>query len=528
MELWKKIVRWAERSPGKTALSVDGAGALTYSELRGSVASCARRLAALRDKRVGILISNRPLWAVYDMALTLKGATVVPIPLFFSEEQAGHIVRDANLDCVVVEPGINFPGLHRVRIIEADPAFERPVEATERERDIGPQTMPSGIAKIIYTSGTTGNPKGVMVTLRAIETVTESLRERTRAASDDVHLSLLPLSTLVEAIGGLYVPLAAGATVVYPEAGDTRSPASDTAQSVKTLFKVRPTTLNLVPALLEGIVGAAEKNGGLPETLRFVACGGAPLGSTLIERAYFLGIPLYQGYGLSECVTAVSLNSPDNNHPRSSGLPLRHVHVTVAQDGEIIVSGDALMSGYLNEEGNKKICAWKTGDVGYMDEEGYLYVTGRKDSVFATAYGRNISPEWIEEELVSSRAIRQAVVYGDGRPFLTAVIVPDYGWLREVAGGVPAGADRERLLDHPRITETVSEEVASATSNLPGYAAIKAFVLAREAFSPENGLMTPDGRPRRDRILAAYRDRLNGLYENHTKKKKEEDEYVIN
>ncbi|MEE9615223.1 MAG: AMP-binding protein [Thermodesulfobacteriota bacterium] len=520
MKLWKGINRLAKSTPERAALNE-----LTYRGLKDSILRCIRFLPGLKDKRVALIVGNRPLWAIYDIALTLKGATVVPVPWFFSNEQVRHIIRDANIDAAVVEPRWHaisrcpHDAFNGCEIIPADLSFETPMDSGALWVGADREIPGDRVVKIIYTSGTTGTPKGVMVTLGAIETVTASLVERSGASAFDRHLSLLPLSTLIEAIGGLYVPLSAGATVIYPEEENPRNVAAGITNLRNFFHNSGVTTLNLVPALLEEMVRVGALRG-LPDTLRFVACGGAQLSSSLINRAGYLGIPLYQGYGLSECVTVVSLNASGCNRPGSAGLPLDHAKVSLAEDGEIVVSGGALMKGYLGGDG-EEIRSWHTGDVGYMDDHGYLHVTGRKDALLSTSYGRSVSPEWVEEELASSGVVRQVMVCGNGRPFLSALVVPDERWLIETSRKLSIEGSRGALIKHPAVLKAASKELDGAMGSLPDYATAREFALIEEPFDTRRGLLTPGGCLNRENILKTYGEVIAGLYDNHTNKEGE-------
>jgi len=237
---------------------------------------------------------------------------------------------------------------------------------------------------------------------------------------------------------------------------------------------------------------------------KFVACGGATLASSLIERARALGMPLYQGFGLSECTTVVSLNSAENNRPGSAGIPLPHVSVEISTDGEVVVHSNALMSGYLGQE-TRKITRYPTGDLGYMDNDGFLYITGRKDSAFALSSGRNISPEWVEGGLLASNAVRQALVYGAGLPFPSALIVPDADWLREKGQEMAKGKKTiKELLSAPALRELLIKELGLSMSSLPEYATVKEFIFIDTPFTKEAGEMTPSHALNRKMILDKY------------------------
>jgi long-subunit acyl-CoA synthetase (AMP-forming) len=201
-------------------------------------------------------------------------------------------------------------------------------------------------------------------------------------------------------------------------------------------------------------------------------------------------LPVYEGYGLSEAASVISVNRPDARRPGSVGKPLPHVELSFADDGEIVVRG-RLFSGYLGEAEAVEKDVWPTGDLGYLDDEGFLYLTGRKKHIFITSFGRNVSPEWVERELLAEPAIAQCCVFGEARPFNVAVIVP--------------GKDADR--------DGIQKAVTAANKRLPDYAAISDWLIAEEPFSVANGLWTGTGRPRRQAIFDAYAEKINQLYE---------------
>jgi long-chain acyl-CoA synthetase len=231
----------------------------------------------------------------------------------------------------------------------------------------------------------------------------------------------------------------------------------------------------------------------LPRSLRFVAVGGAPVAQGLLVQAAQLGLPVYEGYGLSECASVVSLNTADAHSRGSAGHPLPHVRLAFAEDGEILAAG-ALMLGYT---GNTA-CAfrdgyWPTGDLGFLDENGYLHITGRKKNIFITSFGRNVAPEWVERELTLHPLIAQAAVFGEARPWNAAVIVPSSM--------------------QPETFASIDAAIGEANLRLPDYARIYRWIPAQAPFLPGNGQLTPNGRLRRDAIFAIYRAQLDRLYE---------------
>ncbi|MBY0577782.1 MAG: AMP-binding protein [Burkholderiales bacterium] len=464
----------------------DGERSIAYPELAGIVADIGRQLRASGARTVGIALDNSPLWAALDLGVLSAGLICVPLPGFFSPSQLAHVIHDAGIDTIMTDRKDFFLGLldHAdLRILEREHCGRKYAEIHCR-KNVQAQ-VPAGTAKITYTSGTTGQPKGVCLGCDAIERVAKSLLQASGANADDRYLSVLPLSTLLENIGGVYVPLLAGATCHLPppeKVGLQGAAKLDAVRMANAFRQFRATSAILTPQLLQALM--AQMEAGLPD-LRFLAVGGAPVSMRLLERAAELGLPVFEGYGLSECASVVSLNTAGSHRMGSAGKPLPHVSLKFAGDGEIFVKG-AVMLGYCGADNREDY--WPSGDTGYLDEDGFLYLTGRKKNMFITSFGRNVAPEWVEKELTRHGAIMQAAVFGEGKPWNTAVVVP-------------------------RDPACVGEAVREANRDLPDYARIGKWLVADEPFLPENGQMTANGRLKRDAIWPLYREKIDALYE---------------
>jgi acyl-CoA synthetase (AMP-forming)/AMP-acid ligase II len=255
----------------------------------------------------------------------------------------------------------------------------------------------------------------------------------------------------------------------------------DTPRLLTYLGQRRPDSMILVPQLLLLLVMACEKGAFDARMLRFVAVGGARVSLDLLLRAQAAGIPIYEGYGLSECASVVALNRPDAHRAGSVGKPLPHIRVRLAEDGEVLIGGVPML-GYLGDTQPLPIW-WPTGDLGEFDAQGYLYLKGRKKNQFVTSFGRNVNPEWVEAELTQGGLIAQAFVYGEAMPHNHALLWPH----------------------HPAITDLqLAEAVAQANQALPDYARIHGWKRLEQPFTAANGLATANGRPRRDAILNQY------------------------
>ncbi len=475
----------AQRQPQQPAL-IAGQRTLGYAQLLAAVDRLAADLQELGIGTLALYADNGIGWIVADLAAQAAGICCVPLPRFFSDGQLQHVLHDSGADAILADEG-RFDGLPGWRA-EAAPAGMDAWSLLRRAQ--AAVRLPAGTQKITYTSGTTGTPKGVCLSAASQFAVARSLARASDARPTDRHLCLLPLATLLENIGGVYAPLLAGASVCVPgqaEVGMDGAAGLRAGDLVASLQRQQATTTILVPQLLSALVEAGEAGLRLPPTLRFVAVGGAPVSARLLERAQRLGVPVFEGYGLSESASVVALNTAGARRPGSVGRVLPHLWLRFAADGEILVRGAGFL-GYCG--GPKNGDEWvATGDVGHLDDDGFLYLDGRKKSMFITAFGRNVAPEWVERELIQQPAIAQVAVFGEGRPWNVAVIVP-----------------------RPGSSQDVEAAVAAANRDLPDYARVRAWLLADRAFTADGGLLTANGRVRHDAVASCYRARIDALY----------------
>lgn len=483
----------AQRDPNRIALQ-DEHTAMTYGELNLTLDKTVEQLSALNLGTLGLIADNSLAWALVDLAAYSAYVPLVPVPLFFSSGQMLHVISNTGLDGLLTDRPLQIKALLSRAGIPCEIAGTLAGLQLVRMQSTRNHPLPIGTLKITYTSGTTGEPKGVCLSRRQIETVAVMLQDACQANLEDAHLCVTPLSTLLENIGGIYVPLLAGARSCLPSlqhVGLRGATELDVTQMLQALRSFEVTSTILAPQMLQAVVAAITRGASKPPHLRFVAVGGAPVSVHLLQQAMRLGIPVFQGYGLSECASVVALNTPQNNRLGSVGRPLAHIALSFAEDGEILINHLGFL-GYLGQ--NPPQSPWPTGDWGYLDADGFLYITGRKKNIFITSYGRNVAPEWVESELTLHAAIAQAAVFGDAQPFNIAVIVPRTGFS----------------------DDDIQAAVEQANQSLPDYARVTTWVAASAPFSIANAQLTSNGRLKREFIRTAYAREVEEIYQENT------------
>src|SRR5262245_2794154 len=440
-------------------------------------------------------------------------------------------------------------------------------EADEEEPDLyetlQESVTPESLATVIYTSGTTGDPKGVMLTHANLVSNAIANFRSSELKEGEVALTFLPFSHILERTT-IYMYLHAGVSLFY--AGSVETVAQD-------MVVARPYFMTSVPRLFEKIYARAmekaEESGAgkaavarwaasvarqwaraaseggragvvlklkhkladalvfsklraaLGGRVRALVSGGAPLAPELARFFYGAGIPVYEGYGLTESSPVISCNTPRAYRIGSVGKPIPGVSVRIADDGEILVSGPNVMRGYYNRPGETKEVletdaegrVWlRTGDIGYLDADGYLFITDRKKDLIKTSGGKYVAPQPIENAIKRSRYVNQVVVIGDGRKFPAALIVPQMEALRAYAQqqGI-AGADPE-LINHPKIINLYETEVDNHTSDLSRFEKIKAVLLLPRELTVESGEMTPTLKVKRRVVVENYKHQIDHLY----------------
>ena len=392
--------------------------------------------------------------------------------------------------------------------------------ATRREID------PSSIATILYTSGTTGEPKGVMLTQANLISNAVSTVEMFRADddpprddySDKVRLNFLPLSHIFARTCDLYIWLVEGSQLAIAESRET---------VIADAAAVKPTFMNGVPYFYDRVrrgleeKGLANQPGILRQLLggRIEQCcsGGAALPEHLFDYFQSQGVPLLQGYGLSESSPVISISTPKTVRRGSAGKPIPGVEAKIAEDGEILTRGPHVMAGYYkNEQATAEILkdGWLyTGDYGRIDEDGFLYITGRKKEILVTSGGKNVAPVYLESLLTQDPLILQALVIGDNRNYLTALLVPNLDALRkEMAGQGIVLAQDEALHSHPQLLAIVQDRVNQRLACVSSFEQVRKITLLPRPFTIEAGEMTAKLSLRRKVIEANFAAEFEAMY----------------
>jgi long-chain acyl-CoA synthetase len=532
--------------------------------------------------RVGLFAPNCPEWHIADFAITGLGAASVPIYFNESPDRFVYIMNDAGARVIITagEPEARKADEARERmpkvehlICVAPPADLRgesldyeSLIAAAGDADVAEYRRRSALvtsdqlATLIYTSGTTGEPKGVMLTHANLSSNSiESLRSHVFEPGD-LGLEFLPLSHVYERTVG-YGYLSGGVTIAYVENIETVGQA---------LLEVHPTMAAAVPRLFEKIYGGIIEKGrrehgmkrkifdwalhvahdsvpwraynktpsaalkmrwavadrlvfskirtGLGGKLRTFVSGGAPLSPELAEFFWSVGVPVYQGYGLTETSPVVTSNRPDDHKVGTVGRPIPTVQVRIAEDGEILVKGTGVMQGYFgNPEATKAVLSpdgWlATGDIGRLDADGYLIITDRKKELIKTAGGKYVAPAPIENSLKTSPYILNAIVVGDQRKFCSVLVV-----LNAPVAQIEAKkqgrefAAASQMLNDSWVRDLLSAEIERLTASLAQYEKPKRFAVLEQDFTTANGELTHTLKMRRRIIEERYKDVIAKLY----------------
>ncbi|GGM80306.1 long-chain acyl-CoA synthetase [Longimycelium tulufanense] len=552
---------------------------LTYRQLAEVVRDVARGLIALGVEpgdHVAILAETRPEWTVCDLAALAAGAVVVPVYPTNSPAECEWVLTDSGTSLVICENSEQLAKVaalaekFRALVVMEEGSTGGALDLDElvaKGKDVDPAepqrraaaVRPESPATIIYTSGTTGSPKGCVITNANWAATFAVVRDSIPVPAGDVVYLYLPLAHMLARIVQIEVFRRGG--VLHFFGGDVR-------QVVAELAQVRPRFLPSVPRLFEKVHhrvlsmldqvppddrdafrralelgrqvrGAQRRGEEVPAEVREefaeadarwlamvraafggqlegALTGAAPIAPEVLEFFDACGIPILEGYGLTESTAVISINTLEARKIGTVGRPVPGVEVRIADDGEVLARGDNMFAGYHGDpESTARALAdgWlHTGDLGEIDEDGFLRITGRKKELIIPASGKNISPNPIENDLRQSRWISHAVLHGDRRPYLVALVTLEgeeiLPWARE--RGLPE--DLAQLAGHPAVRALVQSVVDEVNARYSRPEQVRAFAVLGHDFGPESGELTPTLKLRRSAIAAKYRDVLDKLY----------------
>ncbi|MEE2732486.1 MAG: AMP-binding protein [Pseudomonadota bacterium] len=474
MSLLLEQLDWLAHQRADSIALQDADSRLTWRELQDQVQAVRGALTRFEGAAIALVGNNRLQWIVCDLALMGLKVRVVPIPPFFSRQQIDHVFEQAAIDLVIGDEDA-------VRAFHHGPQ-RIPENGVALAVLWNPRPVVEHYEKVTFTSGSTGTPKGVRLSLASLEATAVAIAEAMAEVQVTCHLGVLPYATLLENVAGLYAPLLQQVTVQVRNLADLGFNGANQFNVFaffQQLQSLRPDACILVPQLLMALVSACEHGLPVPQHFKFIAVGGGKVSADLLQRALALQLPVYEGYGLSECGSVVCLNRPSARRIGSVGKPLSQVSLTFTDAGELLVHGNGML-GYLGEE---EVCGpIATGDLGWMDADGFVHISGRKKHLFITAFGRNVNPEWVEAELTAHPAIAQAAVFGEAMAENVAILTPRSGfdW------------------------QAVESAVAEANQRLPDYARASILIPTVEPFSVNNGMATANGRNCRNVIEQHY------------------------
>ena len=520
--------------------------------------------------KVVIVSENRPEWIIADLAINLIGAITVPAYTTNTEDDHHYILEHSDARAVIASNNIlanrvalattrtklcnilitldSYSGFEpdNLKIINFNEVNDFGKNNIETALDYLNHIQPDDVSCIIYTSGTGGRPKGVMLThknifsnLQGAEDLLEIIGKK-----DNKYLSLIPLSHSYEHTAGLYLQIDLGSEIYFCEGPEKFS---------QNLLEVSPTLTTAVPRIFEVIhdrikiqmknqnriikfifdravkVGIKKHyyglnllenieyktytslirkkiNKQLGGSLRAFVSGGAALNPEIGNFFISLGVKILQGYGQTEASPLISANRPENIKIETVGPAVKGVEAKLSKEGELIVKGDCVMRGYWKDEkatDEAIIDGWlHTGDIATISEDGYITITGRKKELIVNSGGDNIAPARPEASLTFQETIFQSMVIGDRRPYLVAVIVPE--------------VEKTKNMTDEEINEIISSEVKKANEGLSSIEKIRKFVIAKEPFSTDNGLLTPTMKVKRHKVIEIYGETLDDLYGSKT------------
>jgi long-chain acyl-CoA synthetase len=537
------------------------------------VARALREWGIKKGDRVAILSENRPEWTIADFACLLLGAVVVPVYTTLTDEQTAYLLNDSGARAIFVSSEAQLQKVQAIQSrtpiekivvmdsVETAHAFpmhrlmnEGPPYRDQQFDALAQAVGPDDLATIIYTSGTTGVPKGAMLTHGNMASNINYSMAELPVGNDEISISFLPLSHVT----ARHVDF----TLLYHNVTLAYVPFIE--HLPKALLEVRPTLFIGVPRVYEKVhtqveakvkginkliyrwamsVGRTHREdilkgriphglawkladrllyskirAGMGDRVALFVSGGAPLGRDLAEWYADVGIRIHEGYGLTETSPVIAVNTPRAHKLGTVGKPLPNVEVRIAEDGELLVRGPSVFKGYWNRPDETRSAfaegGWfKTGDIGHLDDEGFLSITDRKKDLIKTSGGKFIAPQPLENSLKHNALIAEALIVGDKRKFPAVLLVPYFPLLEDWARAnhVPFES-RRQLVDNEKVRHLYEGIVADFNRDLARFEQLKKTVLLAEEFSPQNGTLTASYKMRRREVEKLYQRQIDEIY----------------
>ena len=533
-------------------------------------------------ERVAVHLRNSKEWVYFDQAALACGLATVPLYTDDRPDNIAYIMDNAAVRLLLVQDAAAWKGIapalagqeHLVRVLILNASNSSPGEVLEDERvrfvaDWLPESAgaltrregdPHALASIVYTSGTTGRPKGVMLSHHNMLSIAHSALTMIDVFEEDLFLSFLPLSHTLERTAGYYLPIMSGSAVAY---------SRSVMQLADDLQNIRPTVLIAVPRIFERVFarieGQMEKQSGIARRLfklttavgwrrferqqgragwrpqlllwpllkalvagkvtaklggrlRMAVSGGAPLSLPVAKTFIGLGVPILQGYGLTETSPVLSVNVPEDNEPGSVGVPLNGVELRIGEQDELLAKTPGMMLGYWNNhvataEVIDKDGWLHTGDQARI-ENGHVYITGRIKDILVLSNGEKIPPADMELAICLAPEIDQALIIGEGKPYLSAILVLNPEEWRRLAKRHDLDTDAAESLANDKLQQHFIKVVRRRLKDFPGYAKVRRVILVTDTWSVDNGLLTPTLKVKRNKVLERYREAIESLYAN--------------
>lgn len=527
--------------------------------------------------RVAVMLRNSPEWVIFDQAALGLGLVVVPLYTQDRPDNMAYIINNAGCKVLLIEGDEHWQALQGVmgelkgvvRFLTVNPVT---TPANEPRLSSIAQWLPEDggatrhysrpgntLATIVYTSGTTGRPKGVMLSHTNILSNTEAALKILATGHDDVFLSFLPLSHTFERTCGYYLTMMSGSSVAY---------ARSIPQLAEDLQTIRPTMLISVPRIYERIWGSirAKLDEGSPlrkklfmlaasvgyarfehaqgrgswkpsfllwpllnklvaskvmarlgGRLRFALSGGAALPPEISRIFIGLGLPILQGYGLTETSPIACANHPVNNIPESVGQPIPGVEVKIGDKGAVMIKGPNIMMGYWNnEEATKTMIqpdGWlNSGDTGRIGEQGHVFITGRLKEIIVLSNGEKIPPYDMEAAIARDALFEQIMVLGEGKPYLTVLTVLNNEHWRKLAADSGVNPEDKAAAGSAPVEKIVLSRIATQIAEFPGYAKVRRATITLEPWTVENGLLTPTLKLKRNKVVEKFGAEIDAMY----------------